>query len=130
MGTVPRGADLVGFLDQFVRAKGIRSGVIGAIGVVEKARLGFLDLQSGSYVVTEVSSHREIAGCVGNVSIRADGLPGIHAHIVVSDPDGTTTGGHLLDGTTVHYVEFWITPLEGEPFKRTFDPGTKVTGWA
>lgn len=129
MGNAPKGADLPGYLDQFVRAKNIRSGVLGVIGVVEKVRLGFLNVETGNYVITEIGDHREIASCIGNVSIRADGQPGIHAHIVVSDPDGKTTGGHLLDGTTVHYVEFWIAALEGEPFQRAFDPETKVTGW-
>ncbi len=129
MGKVPKGADLPAFLDGFVQDRGIRSGVVGVIGVVEKARLGYYDTKAGKYVVTAIDHHREIASCLGNVSTRVDGRPGVHAHIVVSDPEGRTAGGHLLEGTTVHYAEFWIIALEGQPFERGLDPETNVTGW-
>ncbi len=129
LGKVPQGADLAAFLDEFVRAKGIRSGVIGVIGVVTKAKLGYLDASNGKYIVTDVASHREIASCQGDVSIKVDGKPGVHAHIVLSDPQGHTLGGHLLDGTTVHYAEFWVATFDGLPFERGFDASTNVTGW-
>jgi len=128
-GRVPKGADLSVYLDEFVRTKGIRSGVLGVIGVVQKARLGFLDTVTGKYVVTTLDSHREIASCLGNVSLRADGKPAIHAHIVLADAEGRTAGGHLLEGTTVHYAEFWVATLDGQPFERALDPETNVTGW-
>jgi len=128
-GRVPKGADLATYIDDFVRGKGIRSGVLGVIGVVQKARLGFLDADTGKYIITEIDSHREIASCSGNVSLRVDGRPGIHAHIVVSDAEGRTAGGHLLDGTVVHYAEFWVATLDGQPFERGLDPATNVTGW-
>lgn len=128
-GRVPTGADLAGYLDDFVRSRGIRSGVLGVIGVVQKCRLGFLDTETGKYVITEIDTHREIASCLGNVSLRADGRPGIHAHIVVSDSEARTSGGHLLEGTPVHYAEFWLATLDGQPFERGLDPATNVTGW-
>lgn len=128
LGRIPRGSDLVGYLDRFVQDQGIRSGTLGVIGVVEQARLGFFDTEAGRYVVTEVGEHREIASCLGNVSLR-DGLPAIHAHAVVSDAAGHAVGGHVLEGTIVHYAEFWLAALEGEPFERGHDPDTNVLGW-
>lgn len=128
MGRVPKGADLLGFLDAFVREKGIRAGVVGVIGVVARARVGFFDAETGQYVVTEADGHREIAACSGNVSLR-DGRPAVHAHVVLSDDKGRATAGHLLEGTETHYAEFWVAALEGRAFERGPDPETKVTGW-
>jgi len=128
MGRIPEGADIITYLDRFVREKAIGSGFLGLIGVVEKARLGFLDAGTGRYVITEIGEHREVASCVGDVSLR-DGNPAIHAHAVLSDREGRTAGGHVLDGTVAHYVEFWISSLVGTPFERGLDPETNVTGW-
>lgn len=130
MGRIPKGSDLAGYLNEFVLAKDIRSGILGVIGVVERVKLGFLDVGSGSYVITEIDSHREITSCGGNVSLGVDGRPAIHAHLTVSGPDGATAGGHLLDGTRVHYAEFWIAALEGRPFERAPDPKVGLAaGW-
>jgi hypothetical protein len=128
MGRVPRGRDLSAFLNDFVQENEIQAGTVGVIGVVARARLGFFEVEAGDYVVTEVPEHREIASCLGNVSLR-EGRPTVHAHIVVSDREGHAAGGHLLDGTVVHYAEFWIQALEGRPFERGPDPDTNVTGW-
>jgi len=128
MGRVPKGADLASYLDEFVRDRDIRSGALGVIGVVSAARLGFFDIQAGDYVVTRVDGHREIASSVGNVSLR-DGQPAVHVHLVVSDREGRTTGGHLMEGTVVHYAEFWIAVVDGPAFERGHDPETNVTGW-
>lgn len=128
LGRIPKGADLLGFLDAFVWEEGIRAGVVGVIGVVAGARVGFFDVEAGHYVITEVAGHREIAACSGNVSLR-DGRPAVHAHVVLSDEKGRATGGHLLEGTEVHYAEFWVAAFEGQAFERGPDPETKVTGW-
>ena len=129
MGRIPRGADLVPWLDSFVQEQGIASGVVGAVGVVERARLGFFDTVAGRYIVTEVDGHREIAALAGDVSLRPDGRPGVHCHAVLSDPAGETRGGHVLEGTPVFYAEFWVLDLEGQAFARERDPETGVTGW-
>lgn len=128
MGRIPKGADLVTYLDRLVREHSIGSGFLGLIGVVQRARLGFLDTETGRYVITEIDGHREVASCVGDVSLR-DGSPAIHAHAVLSDQEGRATGGHLLEGTVAHYIEFWISSLVGTPFERGLDPETNVTGW-
>lgn len=128
LGRVPKGADLVGYLEEFVREKGVRAGVLGAVGVVQRARLAFFDAETRRYVVTEISGHREIASSSGNVSLR-DGRPVVHLHAVLSDDGGRTSGGHVLDGTQAFYVEFWVLALEGQPFERGPDPATGVTGW-
>lgn len=128
MGRIPRGADLAGFLDGLVREQGITSGALGIIGVVERARLGFFDTVAARYEVTEVPEHRELASCLGNVSLR-DGHPAVHLHAVLSDVAGGTVGGHVMEGTVVHYAEFWLAALDGQAFQRGHDPGTNVLGW-
>jgi len=128
MGRIPKGADLGSYLDKFVRERDIRSGVLGVIGVVSSARLGFFDSDAGDYVVTPVDGHREIAASTGNVSLR-DGKPAVHVHLVLSDREGRAVGGHLMEGTLVHYAEFWIAALDGQAFERGHDPETNVMGW-
>jgi len=128
MGRVPAGSDLAAYLDALVRERNIRMGVLGVIGVVRQARLGFFDTEARRYIVTEVDGHREIAAASGDVSLR-DGLPAVHVHLVLSDAEGRTAGGHLLEGTVVHYAEFWLQVLDGPAFERGLDPETGVMGW-
>ena len=46
---------------------------------------------------------------------------GHHIHISVSDRAGTTTGGHLIEGTVYTTAEMVVTELAGLTFGRETD---------
>ncbi|MBD3388511.1 MAG: DUF296 domain-containing protein [Candidatus Altiarchaeales archaeon] len=83
-------------LKDLVSKLGVKSGVFTVIGSVMSATLAYYDQESREYVEYEVDRPMEIANCSGNVSV-SEGMPHIHAHICLSDREGNTVSGHLVD---------------------------------
>jgi uncharacterized protein len=71
-----------------------------------------------------VDGPAEILNCIGNVS-EFDGEIFVHAHVALELKDGSTKGGHLVEGTKIFACELFVVPLHGEQLKSTFD---QVTG--
>ena len=44
-----------------------------------------------------MSEQVEVLSLIGDVALK-DGEPKVHAHVVVGRSDGSTRGGHLMDG--------------------------------
>ena len=70
----------------------------------------------------------EISSGLGNVSIR-DGKPFIHLHLVLSGPDGTSVGGHAMEGCRAYVVEAYLRKLGGSPPVRQQVPGMTLKIW-
>lgn len=86
--------DLKQSLRNFVEQNNIQAGfILTAVGSLKKASLRFAN-QDKSQVFDE---RFEIVSLVGTLSVH-----GIHLHISLSDRNGKTIGGHLLDDS--HYL--------------------------
>jgi predicted DNA-binding protein with PD1-like motif len=70
----------------------------------------------------------EILSCTGNVS-ELEGELLVHAHIVLGLADGTTRGGHLVQGTRIFAGELFGMALEGEQLRRAYDEVTGLKLW-
>jgi predicted DNA-binding protein with PD1-like motif len=68
-----------------------------AIGAFRDATLGYFDWKSKDYQKIPVVEQVEVLSLIGDVAI-SDGKPTVHAHVVVGRADGSTRGGHLLQG--------------------------------
>jgi predicted DNA-binding protein with PD1-like motif len=44
-----------------------------------------------------VDEQVEVVSLVGDIALE-DGVPRVHAHIVLAKRDGTTAGGHFIEG--------------------------------
>ncbi len=128
LGRADHGADLLEELTGFCAANGITLGRVEAIGAVKTARLGYYDQNAQEYRFFEIDKHLEIAGLVGNVSLK-DGKPVIHAHITLADEAGNAYGGHMVPGTVVFACEFCIQAFEGDPLVRGRDQATGLPLW-
>ena len=129
IGRIPYGEDLYEFLTTFVQDKSIKAGQISAIGAVTRAKVGFYDQHNHRYIEREFDKHLEIASLTGNISILDD-KPLVHAHILVSDDEGGSYGGHLLKGTQVFLCEFIIKEFIPEKeLVRSKDEITKLNIW-
>lgn len=92
--------------------------ILSGVGCVFEARFRLADGKS----VFESKEEYEIVSLMGTVSC---GNP--HIHISLSDKEGKTIGGHLLDGCLVNTTcELVIGVLEEYESTRPFD---KDTGW-
>jgi len=128
IGRLQRGDDLLEAIDSICRDKNIVLGRVEAIGAVEKATLGFYDQKRKQYEFFSFDSPHEITSLIGNVSLR-DGVPMVHAHITLSDENGTVHGGHLAPGTIVFACEVLIEAFEGPAFNRGIDENTGLPLW-
>lgn len=128
MGRLKHGADLLDELTSVCKENGVKLGWVQALGALQKARLGYYDQVAHEYRFIELNQHLEIAGLVGNVSMK-DGEPIVHAHMTLADEQGNAYGGHLAPGTVIFACEFIVQVLDGPEFAREFDEETSLPLW-
>jgi len=131
MGRVPHNSDLLEQINSFCAENCIKTGIVNIIGAVKQARLGYYLQDMQTYIKLEgenLSGGLEIVSCTGNISLK-DSKPFAHLHIIVSDSQGKTYGGHLMPETIVYAGEFVITKFKGEPLERNLDATTKLPLW-
>ena len=125
--SLARGEDLLDGLNRAVADLGVEAGTIQVIGGLEEAVVGYFDPQTGEYLKIP-TGHVEISSGLGNVSIR-DAQPFIHLHLVLSGPDGSTVGGHAMDGCRAYVVEAYLRKLGGPPPVRQQVEGMTLKVW-
>ena len=90
--------------------------VVTCVGSLQEAHIRFADAHEGTWLREKL----EIVSLVGTFS-----KDGGHFHLSVSDGQGKTTGGHLLDGCRVYTTaEVVVMPLPNYNFPRVLDPET------
>jgi len=107
-----RGSDMLNSLTEAARELGIDAGTVQAIGAVSELVVGYYRQEEKEYLRIPFPEHLEIGSALGNVSLK-DGRPFVHMHVTATRADGTTVGGHLMEGTTVFLVEAYFRTLGG-----------------
>ncbi len=103
-------------------------GFVSVIGAVQGATIGYYDQEEKVYRSRQLEGGLEITSCNGNISLKGGDLM-VHAHILLSDAEGATYGGHLLSPTTLFAGEALIQELEGGPLEREYDEVTGLFLW-
>jgi hypothetical protein len=86
--------DLLDQIEKFVHQNEIEAGcVLACVGSLTQATLRLANRENH----TSYGGHFEIVSLTGTVSIH-----GSHLHISISDRDGRTIGGHLVEGCTIY----------------------------
>lgn len=125
---LPHGGDLLVSIKEAFQKSGIKMGFFVAIGAVQYARMAFYNQEDHKYYEFSLDEPAEILNCTGNIS-ELDEEIFVHAHITFGLKDGTTKGGHLVEGTKIFACELFAIPLDGEQLKRTFDDSTGLKLW-
>ena len=60
--------------------------------------LGYFDWEKKDYLKIPVHEQMEVLSLVGDIALSEKDEPKVHAHAVLGRSDGTTRGGHLLEG--------------------------------
>ncbi len=107
-------------LTGFCKERGIRNAKLSGIGAVKKTEIGAYDLPEKEYIKKEYPEILELLSFEGNVSLK-DGDPFIHAHVVLSDHQMKTFGGHLFETTVGVAGEFFLREFDGNAY-RELDP--------
>jgi uncharacterized protein len=107
------GDEAVDALNQFARSEDLEAAQITAVGAFEHAVVGWFDRATRDYRRIPVDEQCEVLSLLGDVAQGEDG-PIVHVHVVLGLPDGTTRGGHLLEGRVYPTLEAVVTETPAE----------------
>jgi predicted DNA-binding protein with PD1-like motif len=95
---VDDGDEAFSAISAFARREQISGASLTAIGAFARARVGWFDFGLKSYRPIRIDEQCEVLTAAGDVAVADDGGPTIHVHVVLGLRDGTTRGGHLMEG--------------------------------
>ena len=98
------GDEAVSALTQFARDQDLEAAQITAVGAFERAVVGWFDRAAKQYRHIPIDEQCEVLSLIGDVAVGQDG-PAVHAHVVLGLADGTTRGGHLIEGRVFPTLE-------------------------
>ena len=111
-----KGNDLKKELESFAIKNNISGVILCCVGCLDKLKIRLALAED--YLEKEEAF--EIVSITGTLS-----KDGVHIHISVSDREGNTFGGHLMEGCIVNTTaEICILELEQFEFRREFDDST------
>lgn len=82
----------------FAHREQVTGASLTALGAFERARVGWFDFGAKAYRPIRIDEQCEVLSTVGDIAVGDDGKPSVHAHVVLGLRDGTTRGGHLMEG--------------------------------
>ncbi|MBZ9657674.1 DNA-binding protein [Mesorhizobium sp. ESP-6-4] len=103
------GEEAFAALSDFADEQGIAGASLTAIGAFEKATVGWFDFGSKSYRKIPVGEQCEVLSAVGDIAVDDGGRPSLHIHAVLGLSDGSTRGGHLVEGIVKPTLEVTVT---------------------
>jgi predicted DNA-binding protein with PD1-like motif len=124
-----KGEDLIPSIIEICGKEAITSGRVQAIGAVQKAILGYFDIQKKKYVHFECKG--EVVSCMGNIAEKEGKREGekkgeimVHVHAVIADANGMCKGGHVVTAEASATLEIFIDVIPG--LKRSLDVETEL----
>ncbi len=117
------GDEAVSCLTDFAIQHKIAAAQFTGIGAFRDVTLGFFDWETKQYRKIPVHEQVEIVSLLGDIAYGPDKKPSLHPHIVCSKTDGSTVGGHLLEGHVRPTLEVIVTEAE-RYLQRRKDPET------
>jgi hypothetical protein len=89
-----------------------------ALGAFERAVIAYFDWEKKFYKPIPIDQQVEVITLVGDVVRNEKEEADLHAHCVLGLPDGSTRGGHLLEGIVRPTLEVTITPTPAHLVRR------------
>jgi uncharacterized protein len=114
------GEAVIGSLLTVVRGRGLKGGMLRAIGAVGHARLGFFLPDEKRYETRDFRESLEVLSLSGNLA-QSDTGPMIHAHVALGRADFSVIGGHLFEATVSVTLEVFLSPAAAR-IERRLDP--------
>ncbi|MGH7045409.1 MAG: PPC domain-containing DNA-binding protein [Stellaceae bacterium] len=85
-------------ITRFAESERLTGASLTALGAFAKATVGWFDVAAKRYREIPVAQQCEVLSAIGDIATGDDGKPSLHLHVVLGLADGTTRGGHLLEG--------------------------------
>jgi predicted DNA-binding protein with PD1-like motif len=109
--TMRKGDEVAAGLTEFAEQNHVTLAHVTGIGALNAAVLGWFDPDKRAYKKIVVSQEVEVVSFSGNIAIE-NGKPFLHAHAVVAFPDGSTKGGHFIEGHVSLEMQIFVTDSE------------------
>ncbi|MFI7407369.1 PPC domain-containing DNA-binding protein [Streptomyces sp. NPDC049627] len=91
------GEEALAEITRFAREQALGASQVTAVGAFARAVVGWFDREAKDYRRIGVDEQCEVLSLLGDIAVGEDG-PTAHLHAVLGLSDGTTRGGHLLQG--------------------------------
>ena len=121
------GEKAVSALSQWAAREQFSAGQVTAVGAFERAVVGWFDRAAKDYRHLDIRWQCEVLSLIGDIARGAGddgtsaGHPQPHLHAVLGLHDGTTRGGHLLEGHVWPTLEVIIREAPAE-LRKTHHP--------
>jgi hypothetical protein len=116
------GDEVLSGIENVARAGRLGASQLTAIGAFDSVVLGYFEWERKTYRRIAVNDQVEVLSLVGNVVLE-DGVPKVHAHVVVGKRDGSAHGGHLMKARVRPTLEVIV--VEAPKYlERRHDAGT------
>jgi predicted DNA-binding protein with PD1-like motif len=109
----------------FAKAHELNAASLTAIGACRSATLAYFDPDLTDYVEQRFDEQLEIAAFIGDIA-DDDGVPALHAHVVLGRKDFSTLTGHLKELDVFPTMEVVVTESPAHLRKR-LDKQTGLT---
>ena len=118
------GDEAMASLKQFARSERLEASQITGVGGFERAILGWFDRAAKQFRHIPVDEPTEVLSLIGDVA-EDPGGPALNIHVVLGLSDGTTRGGHLIEGQVFPTLELVVTENPAE-LRRVMHPDLGV----
>jgi uncharacterized protein len=121
-----QGEEAVSALTDWAASEGISAAQVTAVGAFEQAVVGWFDRAAKDYRRITVGQQCEVLSLIGDIAIGPGGDDEAersrpHLHAVLGLSDGTTRGGHLLEGHVWPTLEVMVREAPAQ-LRKTFQP--------
>ena len=106
-----RGEEAKKQLLALARTENIENASFIALGAFENAVIAYFDWEQKKYLPIPVDEQAEVITLTGDIIPDDEGKPSLHAHTVLGRRDGSTRGGHLIEGHVRPTLEITVTEL-------------------
>jgi predicted DNA-binding protein with PD1-like motif len=119
-----KGDEAFSGLMDFADTYHVTNGHFTAIGALSGAVLAWFDPQKKMYREIPIHAQVEVVSMIGDFALY-QGKPALHTHMVVGHPDGTTSGGHVIEAHVFPTLEVMVT-VDAVPLYKRLDPDTDL----
>lgn len=112
------GDEAAAALSAFARDRGLSAAQLTAVGAFRSAVVGWFDRAAKQYRRVSVPRQCEVLSLVGDIALGPEGDPALHVHAVLGLEDGSTRGGHLLEGQVWPTLEVVVREAPAQLRKR------------
>jgi len=92
------GEEAFSTISDFAMEQRLGAASLTALGAFSGAMVGWFDLVAKTYRQIPVTQQCEVLSLLGDIAVDDNMEPSLHVHVVLGLSDGSTRGGHLLQG--------------------------------